>query len=46
MESYPKIKHVQTMAGKKLLVTFSNHTKKSYDCSSLGVNLYISQLGV
>ena len=35
MESYPKIKHVKPMAGKKLLVTFSNNTKKIYDCSSL-----------
>jgi len=35
MKSYPKIKHVDPMAGKKLLVTFSNNAKKIYDCSSL-----------
>jgi len=28
MKSYPKIKHVDPMAGKKLLVTFSNNAKK------------------
>jgi hypothetical protein len=35
MESYPKIKQVEPIAGKKLLVTFSNNTKKVYDCTSL-----------
>ena len=35
MKSYPKIKHVDPMAGKKLLVTFSNNAKKIYDCSPL-----------
>ncbi|MFV9690360.1 MAG: hypothetical protein ACNY01_05260 [Desulfobacteria bacterium] len=35
MENYPKIKHVDPMAEKKLLVTFSNNTKKIYDCSLL-----------
>ena len=35
MESYPKIKHVEPLAGKRLLVTFGNNTKKVYDCSLL-----------
>lgn len=35
MENYPKIMHVKPMQGKKLLVTFSNNTKKIYNCSSL-----------
>jgi len=35
MENYPKIKNVEPMAGKMLLVTFNNNTKKIYDCSSL-----------
>jgi hypothetical protein len=32
MKSYPKIKHVEPLAGKRLLVTFGNNTKKIYDC--------------
>ena len=35
MKRYPKIKHVEPMAGKKLFITFSNNTKKIYDCSPL-----------
>ena len=35
MQSYPKIKHVEPLAGKRLLVTFGNNTKKVYDCSLL-----------
>ena len=35
MESYPKIKQVEPIAEKKLLVTFSNNIKKIYDCTSL-----------
>ena len=35
MESYPKIKQVVPIAGKKLFVTFSNNRKKIYDCTSL-----------
>ena len=35
MENYPKIKRVDPMAEKKLLVTFNNDTKKIYDCSLL-----------
>ena len=35
MESYPKINKVEPLARKKLLVTFSNNTKKIYDCTSL-----------
>ena len=35
MESYPKIKHVEPLAGKRLLVIFGNDTKKIYDCSLL-----------
>lgn len=35
MKKYPKIKYVEPMAEKKLLVTFINNTKKIYDCSSL-----------
>jgi hypothetical protein len=35
MESYPKIKYVEPLAGKRLLVTFGNNTKKVYDCSLL-----------
>jgi hypothetical protein len=35
MESYPKIKEVEPIEGKKLLVTFSNNIKKIYDCTAL-----------
>jgi len=35
MKSYPKIKHVEPIVGKKLLVTFNNKIKKIYDCTSL-----------
>jgi hypothetical protein len=35
MESYPKIKQVEPIAGKKLLVTFRNNTKKIYDSTLL-----------
>ena len=35
MESYPKIKEVEPLSGRKLLVTFSNNAKKIYDCTSL-----------
>ena len=35
MESYPKTNKVEPLARKKLLVTFSNNTKKIYDCTSL-----------
>ena len=35
MENYPKIKKVEPIAGKKLLVTFNNNAKKIYDCTSL-----------
>ena len=35
MEKYPKILNVESMKGKRLLVTFQNGTKKIYDCSPL-----------
>ncbi len=35
MENYPKINKVEPLARKKLLVMFSNNTKKIYDCTSL-----------
>jgi len=35
MESYPKIKRVEPLKGKRLLVTFANNIKKVYDCSFL-----------
>ena len=35
VESYQKIEHVEPLAGKRLLITFDNNTKKIYDCSSL-----------
>jgi len=35
VESYQKIKHVEPLAGKRLLVTFDNNTEKIYDCSLL-----------
>ena len=35
MKNYPKIKHVEPIAEKKLLVTFIDNTKKIYDCTLL-----------
>lgn len=35
MKNYPKIRDVEAMALKCLLVTFSNNIKKIYDCSPL-----------
>ena len=35
MEKYPKILNVESIKGKRLLVTFQNGTKKIYDCSPL-----------
>lgn len=35
MENYPKIKKVEPIAEKKLIITFSNNAKKIYDCTSL-----------
>ncbi len=35
VESYQRIKHVEPLPEKKLLVTFGNDTKKIYDCSLL-----------
>jgi hypothetical protein len=35
MKSYPKIRDVEVMTHKRLLVTFSNNIKKIYDCSPL-----------
>ena len=32
---FPKIKSIQPLEGKKLLVTFDNDVKKIYDCVSL-----------
>jgi hypothetical protein len=35
MKNYPKVKDVQALAGKRLIVTFNNDIKKIYDCSPL-----------
>lgn len=35
MERFPKIKKVQPLEGKRLIVTFENNVKKIYDCSPL-----------
>ena len=35
MATYPRIKSVQALKGKRLLVIFSNNIKKIYDCSPL-----------
>ena len=35
MEKYPKILNVESIKGKRLLLTFQNGTKKIYDCSPL-----------
>ena len=35
MEKYPKILNVESIKGKRLLVTFQNGTKKIYDCYPL-----------
>lgn len=35
MERFPKIKKVQPLEGKRLIVTFDNNVKKIYDCSPL-----------
>lgn len=35
MKNYPKVKDVQALAGKRLIVTFKNNIKKIYDCSPL-----------
>ena len=35
METYPKVKSVQALKEKKVLVVFSNDIKKIYDCSPL-----------
>jgi hypothetical protein len=35
MEKYPKILNVESIKGKRLLVTFQNGKKKIYDCSPL-----------
>ncbi len=35
MESYPKVKSVKALNGKRVLVVFTNDVKKIYDCSPL-----------
>jgi len=35
METYPKIKSVKPLKGKRLLVTFQNNIQKIYDCNHL-----------
>lgn len=35
MDTYPKVKLVQPLQGKRLLVTFNNNIKKVYDCTPL-----------
>jgi hypothetical protein len=35
METYPRVKSVQALNGRRLLVVFSNNIKKIYDCSPL-----------
>ena len=35
VETYPKVKSVQALKGKRVLVIFSNGVKKIYDCSPL-----------
>jgi hypothetical protein len=35
MERFPKIKSVEPLEGKRLLVTFQNNIKKIYDCNPL-----------
>jgi hypothetical protein len=35
MIQYPKVKSVQPLKGKQLLVTFSNSVRKVYDCTPL-----------
>ncbi|MGA7878278.1 MAG: DUF2442 domain-containing protein [Desulfoferrobacter sp.] len=35
METYPKVKSVQALKGRRVLVVFSNGVKKIYDCSPL-----------
>jgi len=35
METYPKIKTVEPLSGKRLKVTFANDVIKIYDCNSL-----------
>jgi len=35
MNNYPKIRNVEALANKRLLVTFNNDIRKIYDCSPL-----------
>lgn len=35
MKTFPKVRTVQPRAGKRLLVTFENGTRKLYDCRPL-----------
>lgn len=35
METYPRVKSVQALKGRRVLVVFSNDVKKVYDCSPL-----------
>jgi hypothetical protein len=35
METYPRVKSVQALKGRRVLVVFSNDIKKIYDCSPL-----------
>jgi hypothetical protein len=35
MKDYPKVKNVQALKDKRLIVTFNNNIKKIYDCSPL-----------
>lgn len=35
MESYPKVKSVKALNGKRVLVVFTNDVRKIYDCSPL-----------
>jgi hypothetical protein len=35
METYPRVKPVQALKGRRVLVVFSNDIKKIYDCSPL-----------
>lgn len=44
MDEYPKVKSVQPLQGKRLLVTFNNNIKKVYDCTPLLVDETYSKL--
>ena len=44
MDRYPKVKSVQPLQGKRLLVTFNNNIKKIYDCTPLLADATFSKL--